>query len=243
MTSAAPFVEGEARGSFRGQSGCGPLLPDPGRSPDRRESTDELLQLHGTLAEPSEMTIRVLDAVLPETWSRRSPIDIIGHALPERMRDTVRVLLEHAQDLDALLVLDCPTAVASPEDCARALLDGVHASGSDLPLLTSRVSEETASPGRKILNEAGIATYDTPIQAVTTFMKLVEYCERQESLRETRDDSPDETREEPTPDGPPSSSSTNRSRACTGQPQGNPKPGRFDSCSWPARSRRGSPPP
>lgn len=155
-------------------------------------ATDELLRLGGTLAELSEPTLAALDAVLPATWSRRNPIDIIGDAPPERTRNAVRVLLEHDHELDALLVLNCPTAVATPEDCARALIEGVRASGSSLPILTSWVGEETAARGRQVLNDAQIATYDTPTQAIQAFMRLVDYRERRSIAHETQPDASDD---------------------------------------------------
>ena len=75
--------------------------------------------------------------------------------------------------------------MATPEDCARALLEGARASGSKVPLLTSWVGDATAAAGRDVLNEAGIATYDTPGLAVEAFMQLVEHRERRELMRES----------------------------------------------------------
>lgn len=141
-------------------------------------AADELLRRGGTLAELSPDAIAALDEVLPPSWSRRNPIDIVGDAPPGRTRDAVRALLSHAGDLDALLVLNCPTAVATPEDCARSLVEAVRDSGSKLPLLTSWVGEATAARGRAILNEEGIATYHTPGQAVDAFLQLAEHRER-----------------------------------------------------------------
>jgi acetyltransferase len=148
-------------------------------------AADELLRRGGTLPDLSPETIASLDEVLPPTWSRRNPIDIIGDAPPERTRDAVRALLADTSEFDALLVLNCPTAVATPEDCARALVEGVRESGAKLPLLTSWVGEATAGQGRKVLNDAGIATYDTPGQAVDAFMQLVEHRERRALMIET----------------------------------------------------------
>ena len=47
-------------------------------------ATDGLIDEGGQLAALSEETIARLDAVLPATWSRGNPVDIIGDATPER---------------------------------------------------------------------------------------------------------------------------------------------------------------
>ena len=41
-------------------------------------AVDELTRLGGNLALLSESTIARLDAVLPRTWSRANPVDLIG---------------------------------------------------------------------------------------------------------------------------------------------------------------------
>ena len=39
-----------------------------------------------------------LDQVLPESWSKGNPVDIIGDAPPERLAGAVRALLDHPHD-------------------------------------------------------------------------------------------------------------------------------------------------
>ncbi len=81
-------------------------------------ATDALMDYGGQLAELSAETIRALDAVLPPTWSRSNPVDIIGDAPGERYAKALAVLLEDP-NADAILVLNCPTAIASGSDAAE----------------------------------------------------------------------------------------------------------------------------
>ena len=154
-------------------------------------ATDELLASGGRLAALPDGTIAALDAVLPETWSRSNPVDIIGDATPERLAAAVRVLLKHPQEFDALLVLNCPTAVAAPEDCARALVETLKMTPTRVPLFTGWVGDSTAQAGRDVLNAAGLATYETPGLAVGAFMQTVQYKRNQALLMETPPSLPD----------------------------------------------------
>ncbi|MGE0622944.1 MAG: GNAT family N-acetyltransferase [Pseudomonadales bacterium] len=148
-------------------------------------AADELAALGGRLATLPETTLAELDRVLPASWSRGNPVDIIGDAPPERFADAVRVLVEHHRDMDALLVLNCPTAVAAPADCARALTGVVRPDRAPVPVLTSWVGESTAAAGRDVLNAGGFASYETPGLAVRAFMQLVDYVRNQDLLMET----------------------------------------------------------
>ena len=148
-------------------------------------AVDALLARGGELAELSRESISALDAVLPPTWSKRNPVDVIGDADPQRFATAVRTLLDYAADMDALLVLNCPTAVAAPVDCAEALVSMLSEEVPDISVLTSWVGGETAEAGRQILNDHGLASYDTPAEAVAAFMQLVSYARRQELLMQT----------------------------------------------------------
>jgi acetyltransferase len=148
-------------------------------------ATDELLSQGGHLADLSAETLEALNAVLPETWSRSNPVDVIGDATPERLGDAVRALALRQKDMDALLVLNCPTAVASAEASARALVTNLPPDRPDVPVFTSLIGEATAESGRRLLNAHGLPTYDTPGHAVRAFMQLVNYRTSQTLLMET----------------------------------------------------------
>lgn len=70
-------------------------------------ATDALVRHGGTLARLPEATLKALDAVLPQHWSRANPIDILGDADPERYERAIRLALENP-DSDGLLVVLTP---------------------------------------------------------------------------------------------------------------------------------------
>ena len=145
-------------------------------------ATDALLDFGGRLAALSPSTLARLDAVLPPAWSRGNPIDIIGDAPARRYRDALSILLED-KGIDAILVLNCPTAVTSATEAARAVVDTVK--GSERCILTNWVGGETAEPARRLLAAARLPTYDTPEHAVRAFAHIVRFHRNQERLTET----------------------------------------------------------
>lgn len=148
-------------------------------------ATDELLRRGGTLAGLSQATIDELDGLLPVTWSRSNPVDIIGDAPPERLAATVKTVLAHERDLDAVLVITCPTAVAPAEATARVLADALADTRRRVPILTCFFGDETARSARRLLRERGIAAYENLGQSVSAFMQLVDYRRSQTLLMET----------------------------------------------------------
>jgi acetyltransferase len=145
-------------------------------------AVDALSEAGGTLAALSPAVVDRLNAVLPPTWSHGNPVDIIGDADGARYAAAVAAVLED-RNADALLVLNCPTAITSPLDAADAVIKAVGERRRCV--LTSWVGGTEAEKARKRLAEARVASFDTPDQAVRGFMQLVEYRRNQDALMET----------------------------------------------------------
>ena len=58
---------------------------------------------------------------MPPTWSHGNPVDIIGDAPGSRYADALTALLDDP-GVDAILVINCPTAVASGTEAAQAVI-------------------------------------------------------------------------------------------------------------------------
>jgi acetyltransferase len=153
-------------------------------------ATDALISQGGHLAELSNDTLEKLNEVLPSTWSHTNPVDIIGDATAARYAKALSILLKD-RSADGTLVLNCPTAVASSTEAARAVID-VMVEKSDHTLLTSWVGEQAADEARRLFIEYHIPTYDTPEQAVRAFMQVANYRRNQEMLMETPPSIPQE---------------------------------------------------
>jgi acetyltransferase len=151
-------------------------------------ATDALIAAGGQLAALPEATIQELDRVLPATWSHGNPVDIIGDAPGRRYADALATLIRD-RGIDAVFVLNCPTALAQPEDAARAVIDVVAAAEPGMlrgrNVITSWLGEHSAKVARRLFAEARVATYDTPDSAVAGFLHRVHHRLNQELLMET----------------------------------------------------------
>ncbi len=87
-------------------------------------AVDRLIDLGGTLAGVSAETAAKLDQVLPPTWSKANPVDIIGDAGAERYAESLKLLLADP-DNDAVLVMNVPTALAESGASAAAVVNVV----------------------------------------------------------------------------------------------------------------------
>ncbi|MEX0641529.1 MAG: bifunctional acetate--CoA ligase family protein/GNAT family N-acetyltransferase [Pirellulales bacterium] len=150
-------------------------------------AVDELLERHGQLATLTPETIDKLNSVLPPHWSHRNPVDVLGDAKPERFANALRIVATDP-NVDAVLVVLTPQSMTDPIGTAIRVAD--VAATTREPVLTSWMGGRAVDPGRQILNQAGIPTYESPDRAVSAFMYLVSYRRNREILYETPRQSP-----------------------------------------------------
>jgi acetyltransferase len=145
-------------------------------------AADELLAHQGVLAQLSPETIAKLNAVLPTHWSHRNPVDVLGDARPERFAKALEIVVAD-QDVNGVLIILTPQAMTDPIGIAIRVAD--IAATTREPILAAWMGGHAVEPGRQILNQAGIPTYDSPDRAVRAFMYLVSYRRNREILYET----------------------------------------------------------
>jgi acetyltransferase len=143
-------------------------------------AADTLEDQGGRLAELSVDTQASLAAGLPKQASTANPVDIIGDAPPERYRAALGALLAEP-NADAVLVLNCPTAVADSTEAAEVVVEACAAAPAK-PVFTCWLGDQAVLPGRRRLAAAGVPTHQTPEEAVRAFMHLVVHRRRQALL-------------------------------------------------------------
>ncbi|MEQ1754805.1 MAG: bifunctional acetate--CoA ligase family protein/GNAT family N-acetyltransferase [Micropepsaceae bacterium] len=147
-------------------------------------ATDCLVDEGGRLARLTAGTLETLNAALPKNWSRANPVDIIGDADARRYSAATGALLAD-ESVDALLVLNCPVAVASSTAAAAAVSEEVRkarASGIQKPVFTAWLGEAAVREARQLLNDSNLPVYSTPEKAVSAFMHQVRRMKAQETL-------------------------------------------------------------
>ena len=145
-------------------------------------ATDALVLRGGRLAALEKCTVAKLDEVLPATWSRANPVDIIGDAPPQRYVDALKILLESAE-CDAVLFINAPTAIVSSSEIARAMAQVLQASSK--PVLSCFLGSDAVAEARRIFIETGIPTYAGPEDAVDAFLQITRYRESQQVRLQT----------------------------------------------------------
>lgn len=145
-------------------------------------AVDSLMEKGGRLAHLESQTIQALDAVLPPTWSRSNPVDIIGDASGERYRKAVSIMAA-SPDVDALLVMHSPLATADSTEAAMATIEAAKQCNSNI--LTSWIGGDGVAAARRAFHQANIPTHESPERAVTAFMHMVRYARNQQMLMET----------------------------------------------------------
>jgi acetyltransferase len=154
-----------------------------------------LSEIGGELAQLSPETMARLDAAMPATWSHANPVDVIGDAGPDRYEAALAAVLDDPA-ADAVLVMNCPTALASSSDAADAVIHTVEARKAarkpTKPVLTNWLGEFTARAARAKLTAAGIPTYDFPNDAIRSFSYMTGYNKAQDELLQAPPSLPDD---------------------------------------------------
>ena len=151
-------------------------------------AADSVARTGGRLAELPEATLQALGKMLPKGTLATHPVDILGDADGLRYAAATAALLDSGA-ADAVLVLNCPTALADSLAAAEAVAE--VAGKRRKPVLTCWLGGESAGAARRIFDAAKVATYTTPERAVQAFVQLDDYRRNQDLLMETPGDTAD----------------------------------------------------
>jgi acetyltransferase len=138
-------------------------------------AVDAMENRPGRLATLGADTIAGLDPLLPPAWSRANPVDIIGDARPDRYAAAIAAVLRDPA-VDALLVINCPTALADSAAIAARVVETVasaRAAGIAKPVLACWLGDANAARAQSLLVHAGLPLFTTPEAAITAFSALV----------------------------------------------------------------------
>ncbi|TCS03918.1 bifunctional acetyl coenzyme A synthetase (ADP forming), alpha domain/GNAT family N-acetyltransferase [Caulobacter sp. BK020] len=129
----------------------------------------------GVLAELGPQTLERLNAALPAGWPHGDPVDLMGDAPAERYGLALDAVLADA-GVDAVLVMNCPTALSKPGDIARGVAAGVVAArgrGVRKPVIACWLGDANQDAAGPILSAAGVPMFGTPDNAARAFGHLL----------------------------------------------------------------------
>ena len=150
---------------------------------------DILIRQGGRMAELSEETIGELGGWHEENFPGSNPVRVMDHATSDTYSHCLETLLKD-RGVDAVMVIHVPTAFASSQDIAGAVVNSIGRSRKNV--LTVWLGEQDPEQARRIFGLAGLPTYETPDQAAQLFMDMVRYRRNQEALMEAPDSVPRE---------------------------------------------------
>lgn len=144
-------------------------------------SADAVVLSGCRLAEISADTVKSLDAVMPPTWSRGNPVDILGDADPARYGNAAEACMAD-ENVDGMLVILTPQAMTDAAETARRL---VEMNDGRKTILASWIGGESVERGVEVLEKGGIPCFETPEEAVICFSYMYNYSRNIELLYET----------------------------------------------------------
>jgi acetyltransferase len=147
-------------------------------------AVDELTTLGGKLADFTPQTLAKLDSAMPPAWSRANPADIVGDADAARFAAAIGPILNDP-NVDAAMVIHCPTAVSKPAEVAHALIAAVRAQRKggwrNKPVFAVWLSGDEDSSDA--FEEAGIPHFTSG--GMQGFMHLVNWRKGRDALMAT----------------------------------------------------------
>jgi acetyltransferase len=142
----------------------------------------DAMDAHGAqLAELAPDTLAALNAALPAAWSKGDPVDILGDAGPDRYSAALEALLADP-GVDAVLAMNCPTAVTDSAAAADAVVKVVQSRARRPAVLTAWLGDASQVEARARLAKARLPTHETPDEAVRAFSHLAEHARNQQLL-------------------------------------------------------------
>lgn len=148
-------------------------------------AVDRIGDLGGNIATLSDATIAKLNEAFGTSWSQTNPVDIRGDSGPEPHALALSALLDDP-GVDAVLVMNSPTALASSLDIAAMIAETVRAhrnrSVRAKPVFADWAGQQSES--EEIFAAARIPSYATEADAVRGLLYLVRWRRAQDMLME-----------------------------------------------------------
>lgn len=145
-------------------------------------ATDILMGLGGNLAQLTPETIEELNVFLPAHWSKNNPVDLFGDADSERYTKAINTCLAD-RHVEGILVIYASSTAVQPTVLATAVVE--IAKQADKPVIVTWMGTSSVQEGMEILKENHIPMYETPEEAIKTYLYMYRYKRNLELLYET----------------------------------------------------------
>ena len=134
------------------------------------------------LAHLSDESLAELNTCLPPYWSKGNPLDVLGDADNERYLKAINICLNDP-GVDGILIIYTPQGATKPHELAKTVVE--ISKNAWKPILTAWIGGDDIQKARKNLIQNGIPTYETPEDAVKTYLYMYKYFRNLKLLYET----------------------------------------------------------
>ncbi len=152
-------------------------------------ATDALIHLGGELATLSDESMTKLNACLPPYWSKANPVDVLGDANIDRFTKAITICLDDPL-VDGVIVIYVPLDSAPSTQLANTVAD--IAKNSWKPLIATWMGGREVKEGINVFIANGIPNYNTPEEAVGTYVNMCKYKRNLDQLYETPEELPEQ---------------------------------------------------
>jgi acetyl coenzyme A synthetase (ADP forming)-like protein len=105
----------------------------------------------------SPAIIKELDAILPENWNRRNPIDMVGDASADRFARTFDVMIKNQDAWDIAFVVNVPSAISDPIRVANELVR--FSKNTHKMIVGCMIGGDSMKTPLRILKDSGIPNF------------------------------------------------------------------------------------
>jgi acetyl coenzyme A synthetase (ADP forming)-like protein len=105
----------------------------------------------------SPAIIKDLDAILPENWNRRNPIDMVGDASADRFARTFDVMIKNQDAWDIAFVVNVPSAISDPIRVANELVR--FSKNTHKMIVGCMIGGDSMKTPLRILKDSGIPNF------------------------------------------------------------------------------------
>lgn len=113
-----------------------------------------------------------------------NPVDLLSTAPPEKYKNVLQILIQ-AKEIDGILVIYSPQYTPSSIDVALSIVSAYKSTNIKKPLLITFVGAEKIRDALRYFNEVGLPVYNTPEEAIKSFIYLYQYQRNLDLLFET----------------------------------------------------------
>ncbi len=161
-------------------------------------AADRVVETGLRMSDLNSKTVAELNKVLPFTWSKGNPVNILGDATPERYATTLKTCMQE-ENCDGILVMLTPQAMTDPVGIAAVVAEIAKVARNPKtpgkPILACWMGDSQVAAGRDVLSEAHVPHFRTPEAAVEAFSYLIHYRNNQKMLMQVPPSVPEQETE------------------------------------------------